>query len=177
VDDDAGRIDYAGQTWPLQQAATMRSVTAARSGDDPPRISARTRSSSRRIRSVSKGSAMVMPCASTAAQRSATGGISRNGFSLLRSLTLPSTGVVCVIEPPEQEMQNGSGLRHSRSRSGREDLNLRPQRPERCALTGLRYSPSNRLRITQSHEGIKGGGPLLFLCYDHRQKTRSRTPV
>lgn len=27
------------------------------------------------------------------------------------------------------------------SRSGREDLNLRPQRPERCALTGLRYSP------------------------------------
>ena len=26
-------------------------------------------------------------------------------------------------------------------RSGREDSNLRPQRPERCALTGLRYSP------------------------------------
>ena len=26
-------------------------------------------------------------------------------------------------------------------RSGREDSNLRPQRPERCALTGLRHSP------------------------------------
>jgi hypothetical protein len=25
--------------------------------------------------------------------------------------------------------------------SGREDLNLRPQRPERCALTRLRYAP------------------------------------
>ncbi len=25
--------------------------------------------------------------------------------------------------------------------SGREDSNLRPQRPERCALTGLRHSP------------------------------------
>jgi hypothetical protein len=25
--------------------------------------------------------------------------------------------------------------------SGREDLNFRPQRPERCALTRLRYSP------------------------------------
>ena len=29
-------------------------------------------------------------------------------------------------------------------RSGREDSNLRPQRPERCALTGLRYSPRRR---------------------------------
>src|SRR5215216_636609 len=28
--------------------------------------------------------------------------------------------------------------------SGREDLNLRPQRPERCALTKLRYSPRPR---------------------------------
>ncbi len=27
------------------------------------------------------------------------------------------------------------------ARSGREDSNLRPHRPERCALTGLRYSP------------------------------------
>ena len=26
--------------------------------------------------------------------------------------------------------------------SGREDLNLRPYRPERYALTGLRYAPS-----------------------------------
>ncbi len=26
--------------------------------------------------------------------------------------------------------------------SGREDLNLRPQRPERCALTRLRYAPT-----------------------------------
>ncbi len=26
-------------------------------------------------------------------------------------------------------------------KSGREDLNLRPQRPERCALTKLRYAP------------------------------------
>jgi hypothetical protein len=26
--------------------------------------------------------------------------------------------------------------------SGREDLNFRPQRPERCALTRLRYSPT-----------------------------------
>ncbi len=28
--------------------------------------------------------------------------------------------------------------------SGREDSNLRPQRPERCALTGLRHSPRRR---------------------------------
>src|SRR6187401_1100329 len=27
------------------------------------------------------------------------------------------------------------------NQSGREDWNLRPQRPERCALTGLRHSP------------------------------------
>ncbi len=26
--------------------------------------------------------------------------------------------------------------------SGREDLNLRPHRPERCALAGLRHAPS-----------------------------------
>lgn len=30
------------------------------------------------------------------------------------------------------------------SGSGREDSNLRPQRPERCALTGLRHSPRRR---------------------------------
>ena len=37
--------------------------------------------------------------------------------------------------------ENGSGAEPLPVRSGREDLNLRPQRPERCALTGLRYSP------------------------------------
>ncbi len=32
--------------------------------------------------------------------------------------------------------------------SGREDSNLRPQRPERCALTGLRHSPPRREAYT-----------------------------
>ena len=40
-----------------------------------------------------------------------------------------------------RKQKNGSGAEPLPVRSGREDLNLRPQRPERCALTGLRYSP------------------------------------
>ena len=33
--------------------------------------------------------------------------------------------------------------------SGRADLNRRPQRPERCALTGLRYAPSTFILYTR----------------------------
>src|SRR3954453_1652475 len=41
--------------------------------------------------------------------------------------------------------------------SGREDLNLRPQRPERCALTGLRYAPkTDHARIAQGRGRCKG---------------------
>ena len=39
------------------------------------------------------------------------------------------------------EMKRGSAMPSPLAWSGREDSNLRPQRPERCALTGLRYSP------------------------------------
>ena len=54
--------------------------------------------------------------------------------------------------------------------SGREDLNLRPQRPERCALTKLRYSPrpsydshvaTNVSRADRALEGSEVLGPLM----------------
>ena len=48
------------------------------------------------------------------------------------------------------------------TRSGREDLNLRPQRPERCALTGLRYSPRAHGRIAQK-SGSRRAGAMRWL--------------
>ncbi len=48
--------------------------------------------------------------------------------------------------------------------SGREDLNLRPHRPERCALAGLRYAPNKRdysARVVGCKESGSGGD-----CYD-----------
>ena len=36
-------------------------------------------------------------------------------------------------------------FRQRRKKSGREDSNLRPQRPERCALTRLSYAPFHML--------------------------------
>ena len=47
-------------------------------------------------------------------------------------------------------------------KSGREDLNLRPQRPERCALTGLRYAPQPTIIVHQVNASNKPpSGPLL----------------
>ena len=54
--------------------------------------------------------------------------------------------------------------------SGREDLNLRPQRPERCALTGLRYSP--RLPNDTTPGGL--GQPLVYL--PERRSSRQVRP-
>src|SRR5688500_11550493 len=88
-------------------------------------------------------------------------------------------------------IQNGSGETPLPNRSGREDLNLRPQRPERCALTGLRYSP-DRSKIpqparisnailnrqeqsvtTDSHE-LLPATPLRIIAYGHRFHRETR---
>jgi hypothetical protein len=58
-------------------------------------------------------------------------------------------------------------------RSGREDLNLRPQRPERCALTGLRYSP-HRSKIP---EGRYAGNSFLTTLIRGRDVWRSRVAM
>ncbi len=49
----------------------------------------------------------------------------------------------------------GEGKEGSFHWSGREDLNLRPQRPERCALTSLRYAPSDIIILLRTEESKK----------------------
>jgi hypothetical protein len=51
--------------------------------------------------------------------------------------------------------------REDRKKSGRVDLNHRPQRPERCALTGLRYAPMANI-IGKVNFDCKGGNHLIF---------------
>ena len=62
-------------------------------------------------------------------------------------------------------------------RSGREDLNLRPQRPERCALTGLRYSPCMP-KIAQTPGVVKAAhAPSRHLEVGDHGAGESRTPA
>ena len=53
----------------------------------------------------------------------------------------PSLGGEPETDPLDNAGIEDMGLNHMNIKSGRWDLNPRPQRPERCALAKLRYFP------------------------------------
>ena len=152
VDDDAGGIEHRSQPRPLQRTDGL---------DDAPLdlgsvecLAAEQRLAHLlelgRATRVSASSVSALPSRLASATIAETGGIARNR-SPLRSEMLSPRRAPAVASPLDGGIRvrhrrrirnkNGSGAGPLPVRSGREDLNLRPQRPERCALTGLRYSP------------------------------------
>ena len=158
---------------------TRRSISR-RSSCSPASSAWRTSSSSARAARVSASSVNSLPsrvasatmaetegiCAQSLirhpSRRGSTHGVAIDRVPLGRGIAVDIAGESAAID-----RKTGAAQGHSRMRSGREDLNLRPQRPERCALTGLRYSP-HRSKIPQ------GTVPAIVLS---AHASRLRTPA